>query len=267
MDDELREKKAAKLGRHLVYLMAGAVRDYAMIEDGDRVMVCHSGGKDSFALLDILLLFLRQSRVKFHVTAVGLDQNMPGFPKDVLPAFFEEQGVDYRIISQDIYGTVKRKIPEGKNICGLCSRLRRGALYRFAEENGMTKIALGHHRDDMVETLFLNLFYGGRMKAMPPKLLTDSKKHVVIRPMAYIAEEDLTRYAALKQFPVIPGNLCGAAESTQRMVVKTLLKAWKKEFPGRVETIFNAMRNVDPSQLADGNLFDFKGLDDLKSDP
>jgi tRNA 2-thiocytidine biosynthesis protein TtcA len=261
MDDDIREKRAAKLGRHLVYLMAKAVRDYNMITEGDRVMVCHSGGKDSFALLDILLLFLRQSPVKFHVIAVGLDQNMPGFPKDVLPDFFERQGIEYHILHQDIYGTVKQKIPSGKNMCGLCSRLRRGALYRFAEEMNMAKIALGHHRDDMVETLFLNLFYGGKMKAMPPKLLTDSKKHVVIRPMAYIAEEDLTRYAKLKGFPVIPGNLCGAGESTQRQVVKTLLKSWKKEFPGRVETIFNSMQHIEPSQMADVNLFDFKGLD------
>ncbi len=260
MDDETRERRAEKLGRHLVYLMAKAVRDYAMIAEGDRVMVCHSGGKDSFALLDLLIRFLRQSREKFHVTAVGLDQNMPDFPKDVLPRFFEKQGIEYRIIHQDIYGAVKRKIPDGKNMCGLCSRLRRGALYRFAEENGMTKIALGHHRDDLVETLFLNMFYGGKMKAMPPKLLTDSGKHVVIRPMAYIAEEDLKRYSTLKQFPVIPGNLCGAAESSQRQTVKSLLASWKKDFPGRVETLFNSMQNIEPSQLADRNLFDFRNL-------
>lgn len=260
MDDEIREKKAAKLGRHLVFRMAKAVRDYAMISQGDRVMVCHSGGKDSFALLDLLLKVLRQSPVKFHVVAVGLDQNMPGFPKHVLPDFFDQQGIEYHIIHQDIYGTVKNKIPSGKNICGLCSRLRRGALYRFAEENHMTKIALGHHRDDMVETLFLNLFYGGKMKAMPPKLLTDSGKHVVIRPMAYISEDDLALYARLKNFPVIPGNLCGAAESTQRQVVKSMLKTWNREFPGRVEKIFNSMQNIEPSQLADVNLFDFRGL-------
>ena len=260
MDDDVRMKRAEKLGRHLVYLMAKAVRDYDMISRGDKVMVCHSGGKDSFALLDLLLQLLRQSPFKFKLVAVGLDQNMPGFPGHVLPEFFEITGVEYHIIHQDIYGTVKKKIPSGKNMCGLCSRLRRGALYRFAEEHHMTKIALGHHRDDMVETFFLNLFYGGKMKAMPPKLLTDSGRHVVIRPMAYIPEDDLARYAMLKKFPVISGNLCGAAESSQRQMVKAMLKSWNKEFPGRVETIFNSMRNVEPSQLADVNLFDFKGL-------
>ncbi len=261
MDDANRAKKGEKLGRHLVFLMAKAVRDYAMISQDDRIMVCHSGGKDSFALLDLLLQLLRQSPFKFQLVAVGLDQNMPGFPGHVLPEFFEKTGVEYHIIQQDIYGTVTKKIPPGKNMCGLCSRLRRGALYRFAEENQMTKIALGHHRDDMVETLFLNLFYGGKMKSMPPKLLTESGKHVVIRPMAYISEEDLKRYALLKKFPVIPGNLCGASESSHRQVIKSMLRTWNKEFPGRIETIFNSMRNVEPSHLADVKLFDFKGLD------
>jgi tRNA 2-thiocytidine biosynthesis protein TtcA len=262
MDDQpgKHQKRANSLERHLVFLMSKAIRDYAMIAEGDRVMVCHSGGKDSFSLLDLLLAFRKQSPVKFHIVAVGLDQHMPGFPKQVLPDYFSKLGIEYHIIEQDIYCVVKQKIPPGKNMCGLCSRLRRGALYRFAEENKMDKVALGHHRDDMVETLFLNLFYGGKMKAMPPKLLTDSKKNILIRPMAYIAEEDLARYARLMEFPVIPGNLCGAGESTQRQVVKSMLSAWKKEFPGRVETIFNSMQHIEPSQLADMNLFDFKNL-------
>jgi tRNA 2-thiocytidine biosynthesis protein TtcA len=258
--EERKAAQAASLERHLVFLMGRAVRDYAMIAEGDRVMVCHSGGKDSFSLLELLLAFRRQSPVKFHITAVGLDQHMPGYPKKVLPDYFSKLGVEYRIIEQDIYGAVKRRIPEGKTMCGLCSRLRRGALYRFAEENGMNRVALGHHRDDIVETLFLNMFYGGKLKAMPPKLLTDSRKTVVIRPMAYIAEEDLTRYARLKDFPVIPGNLCGAGETTQRRTVKTMLTEWKKAHPGRIETIFNSLRNVEPSQLADVNLFDFRDL-------
>lgn len=240
--------------------MAKAVRDYGMIDEGDRVMVCHSGGKDSFALLDLLLAFRRQSKVKFEIIAVGVDQNFPGFPTQVLPDYFTALGLPFHIIEQDIYGTLKEKIPPGKTMCGLCSRLRRGVLYRFAEENDMQKIALGHHRDDIVETLFLNMFYGGKMKAMPPKLLTDSNKNIVIRPMAYMAEEDLARYARLMEFPVIPGNLCGGSESTQRMVVKAMLSAWKKEFPGRIETIFNSLQHIEPSQLADMNLFDFNHL-------
>lgn len=253
--------KAEKLRRHLVFLVAKAVRDYGMIAAGDRVMVCHSGGKDSFALLDLLLAFRGQSKEKFEIIAVGLDQHFPGFPRQVLPDYFTAIGVPFHIIEQDIHGTLKEKIPPGKTMCGLCSRLRRGALYRFAEENAMQKIALGHHRDDIVETLFLNMFYGGKMKAMPPKLLTDSQKHVVIRPMAYLPEEDLIRYARLMDFPLIPGNLCGAAETNQRQVVKAMLCAWKKEFPGRIETIFNSLRHIEPSQLADMNLFDFKHLD------
>ena len=254
------KRQAESLGRHLVFLMAKAVRDYRMIEEGDRVMVCHSGGKDSFALLDLLIRYRAQAREKFEIVAVGLDQNFPGFPKQVLPDYFTALDVPFHIIEQDIYGTLKEKIPPGKTPCGLCSRLRRGALYRFAEEQGLGKIALGHHRDDIVETLFLNMFYGGKMKAMPPKLLTDNKKNVVIRPMAYMAEEDLARYARLMQFPVIPGDLCGASESNQRQVVKAMLRAWKKEFPGRIETIFNSICNVEPALLADMNLFDFKSL-------
>lgn len=252
--------QAESLSRHLTFLMAKAVRDYRMIEEGDRVMVCHSGGKDSFALLDLLIRYRKQAREKFEIVAVGLDQNFPGFPKQVLPDYFKTMEVPFHVIEQDIYGTLKEKIAPGKTPCGLCSRLRRGALYRFAEEQGMNKIALGHHRDDIVETLFLNMFYGGKMKAMPPKLLTDSKKNIVVRPMAYMAEEDLSRYARFMDFPVISGNLCGAAESNQRQVVKAMLTAWKKEFPGRIETIFNSIRAIEPSQLADMNLFDFRNL-------
>lgn len=253
-----KKSRTAKLQRHLVYHVSSAVRDYAMIEDGDHVMVCHSGGKDSFALLDLLIAFKKKSPLSFDITAVNIDQKLPGFPEHVLPRYFGEQGVSYRIIEQDIYGTVKRTVPEGKTMCGLCSRLRRGALYRFAEENGMTKIALGHHRDDIVETLFLNMFYGGKLKAMPPKLLTDNKKNIVIRPMAYIDEREIEKYSALKVFPVIPGNLCGEEEAQQRRVIKRMLQEWKKAFPGRIETIFNSIKNVEPSQLADMNLFDFE---------
>ncbi|GAB6096885.1 tRNA 2-thiocytidine(32) synthetase TtcA [Desulfatiferula olefinivorans] len=252
--------KAEKLRRHLVVLAARAIRDYAMIEDGGRVMVCHSGGKDSFALLDVLLAYRRRAKEKFEITVVGLDQGFPGFPRQALRDYYEAEGVPFRIIDQDIARTLREKIPPGKNPCGLCSRLRRGALYRFAEEQGLTTIALGHHRDDIVETLFLNLFYGGKMKAMPPKLLTDSGRCVVIRPLSYADEDDLTTYARLMAFPLAPDNLCGAAESTRRATVKAMLRLWKKEHPGRIETIFNGLRHIEPSQLADLKLFDFKHL-------
>lgn len=255
-----KRSKSARLQRHLLYLVSSAVRDYNMINDGDRIMVCHSGGKDSFALLDLLIALKEKSPVKFDIVAVCIDQNLPGFPKKLLPAYFTELGIEFHIVEQDIFGSVKKRIPEGKNMCGLCSRLRRGALYRFAEENDMDKIALGHHMDDIVETLFLNIFYGGKMKAMPPKLLTDNKKNIVVRPMAYVDERDLDKYAALKDFPIIPGNLCGAEDTMQRGVIKAMLRDWKKEFPGRVETIFKSMKNVEPSQLTDVNLFDFHNL-------
>lgn len=255
-----RKNKASGLQRHLVYKLSKAVRDYHMIEENDRVLVCHSGGKDSFSLLDLLLAFRKKSPVKFDVSIVCIDIHLPGFPKETQRKYLEQTGLEFHIVDQDIFGTVKKKIPEGKNLCGLCSRLRRGAIYNFAEKNRVDKIALGHHMDDIVETLFLNLFYGGKMKAMPPKLLTDNKKNIVIRPMAYIDERDLAKYADLKAFPVVPPDLCGAEQNMQRKVVKAMMTDWKKQFPGRVETIFRSMRNIEPSQLADVKLFDFEAL-------
>lgn len=251
----------SKLQKRLRRLVGQAIADYGMIQEGDRVMVCVSGGKDSFTLLEILLNLQRTAPVKFELVAVNLDQKQPGFPTEVLPRYFEQRGVPYHIIERDTYRVVKEIIPEGKTTCGLCSRLRRGILYGFAEEHRFTKIALGHHLDDIVETLFLNLFYGGRLKAMPPKLLSDDKKHIVIRPLAYCREEDIARYAKLMGFPVIPCQLCGSQDNLQRQAVKAMLKTWEKRHPGRVETIFHALCNVAPSQLADPSLFDFKGLE------
>ena len=238
-----------------------AIQDYAMIAEGDRVMVCLSGGKDSYTLLDILLSLKRSAPVSFELIAVNLDQKQPDFPEHVLPQYLERLGVPYRIIEQNTYSVVKRVIPEGRTMCGLCSRLRRGALYRFASENGITKIALGHHRDDIVETLFLNLFFAGRLKAMAPKLLSEDGRHIVIRPLAYVAEREIERYARGRSFPLIPCNLCGSQENMQRVAVKNMLSAWEREFPGRTETIFSALRNVEPATLADPRQFDFKGLD------
>jgi tRNA 2-thiocytidine biosynthesis protein TtcA len=241
-----------------------AIADYGMIADGDRVMVCLSGGKDSYTLLDVLLSLQRSAPVRFDLIAVNLDQKQPGFPAEVLPRYLEALGVPYRIIEQDTYAVVKRVIPEGKTLCGLCSRLRRGALYRFAAENGITKIALGHHREDIIETLFLNMFFGGRLKAMPPKLLSEDRRHVVIRPLAYIAERDIERYAAAREFPIIPCTLCGSQTHMQRLVVKRMLSEWEAQNPGRLETIFASICNVAPSQLADPALFDFVALDRLR---
>jgi tRNA 2-thiocytidine biosynthesis protein TtcA len=241
-----------------------AIADYGMIADGDRVMVCLSGGKDSYTLLDLLLSLQRSAPVRFELIAVNLDQKQPGFPAEVLPRYLEALGVPYRIIEQNTYAVVKRVIPEGKTLCGLCSRLRRGALYRFAAENAITKIALGHHREDIIETLFLNMFFGGRLKAMPPKLLSEDRRHVVIRPLAYIAERDIERYAAAREFPIIPCTLCGSQTHMQRLVVKRMLSEWEHQSPGRLETIFSSIRNVAPSQLADPSLFDFAGLDRLR---
>ena len=237
-----------------------AIHDYRMIEEGDRVMVCLSGGKDSYTLLDILLSLKRSAPVGFELIAVNLDQKQPGFPAEVLPRYLEGLGVPFRIIEQNTYGVVKRIIPEGKTMCGLCSRLRRGALYRFAGENGVSKIALGHHRDDIVETLFLNMFFGGRLKAMPPKLKSEDGRHIVIRPLAYVAERDIERYAAAREFPIIPCTLCGSQPNLQRAAVKSMLKEWEDKFPGRAEAIFSSIRHVAPSQLADPGLFDFGGL-------
>ncbi len=238
-----------------------AIADYHMIEAGDRVMVCLSGGKDSYAMLDLLRHLQRSAPHPFEILAVNLDQKQPGFPAHVLPEYFESIGVPYRIVEQDTYSTVKRVVPEGKTTCGLCSRLRRGVLYRVATEEGATKIALGHHRDDIVETLFLNLFHGGKLKAMPPKLLTDDRRHIVIRPLAYCAEKDLARYARHREFPIIPCNLCGSQENLQRVQLKQMLNDWEKLWPGRTETIFRSLQNVAPSQLADASLFDFANLE------
>jgi tRNA 2-thiocytidine biosynthesis protein TtcA len=237
------------------------IADYRMISAGDRVMVCLSGGKDSYTLLDLLLSLKRSAPVDFELLAVNLDQKQPGFPTQVLPEYLRRLGVPFRIIEQDTYRVVKRVIPAGRTMCGLCSRLRRGALYRFAAENGITKIALGHHRDDIVETLFLNLFFGGRLKAMAPKLLSDDGRHIVIRPLAYLAERDIARYARGRAFPLIPCRLCGSQENMQRVAVKNMLAAWEREFPGRTESIASALRNIEPEHLGDPRHFDFAGLD------
>ena len=249
-----------KLVKRLNRNTARAITDYNMIGDGDRVMVCLSGGKDSFTLLDILMELQKRAPVRFELIAVNLDQKQPGFPEQVLPEYAEQIGIPLHVIEQDTYSVVKRVVPEGKTSCGLCSRLRRGALYRFAAENGVTRIALGHHRDDIIETLFLNLFHGGRLKAMPPKLLSDNGRHVVIRPLAYCSEEDIARYAESRQFPIIPCKLCGSQPKLQRQVIKEMLGTWKKMHPGRIENIFRAIGHVSPSQLADRELFDFINL-------
>ncbi len=250
-----------KLQAQLRGAVGKAIGDYAMIAEGDRVMVCLSGGKDSYTLLDVLLSLQRSAPIRFELVAVNLDQKQPGFPADVLPRYLTGLGVNFHVIEQNTYAVVKRVIPEGKTMCGLCSRLRRGALYRYAAENGITKIALGHHRDDIVETLFLNLFFGGRLKAMPPKLLSEDQRHIVIRPLAYVAERSISRYAAARAFPLIPCTLCGSQTNMQRLVVKHMLREWEEKFPGRMESIFSALCNVSGSQLADPALFDFAGLD------
>lgn len=259
-------KTLKKLQTHLRGLVGKAIHDYNMIADGDRIMVCLSGGKDSNTLLDLLLSLQRKAPVKFDILAVNLDQKQPGFPQHVLPEYLESLGVPYRIVAEDTYSIVKRVIPEGKTMCGLCSRLRRGILYRVASEEGATKIALGHHRDDIVETLFLNMFHGGQLKAMPPKLLSDDGKHVVIRPLAYCSEQDIGDYASAKQFPIIPCKLCGSQENLQRVQIKKLLQTWEEEYPGRTESLFHSIQNVTPSHLADTQLFDFANLGNLCMD-
>jgi tRNA 2-thiocytidine biosynthesis protein TtcA len=249
-----------KLQKRLRRNAGNAIVDYNMIEDGDRVMVCLSGGKDSYAMLDMLMSLRQSAPIDFELVAVNLDQKQPGFPEDVLPAYLEGKGIPFYILEKDTYSVVKEVIPEGKTTCGLCSRLRRGSLYGFAQDIGANKIALGHHRDDIVETLFLNMFFGGKLKAMPPKLLSDDKHNVVIRPMAYCKEKDLALYAQYKEFPIIPCNLCGSQDNLQRVQIKKMLAEWERQFPGRTETIFSAIRNVSPSQLADVDLFDFSSL-------
>ncbi len=249
-----------KLLKRLRHAVGAAINDFNMIENKDLVMVCISGGKDSFALLDILRRLQSSAPIEFSLVAVNLDQKQPGFPADVLPNYLESIGVNYRIVEEDTYSIVKRVIPEGKTTCGLCSRLRRGILYRVAKELGATKIALGHHRDDMIETLFLNMFYGGKLKAMPPKLLSDNKEHTIIRPLAYVKEQDLIRFAKMQEFPIIPCNLCGSQANLQRQAIKNMLQEWNKLFPGRIESIFSAMQNVAPSHLMDNKLFDFSNL-------
>ena len=251
---------ANKIHKRLRRLVGSAISDFNMIEAGDRVMVCLSGGKDSYALLDILRNLQLHAPLKFELIAVNLDQKQPGFPEHILPEYLTKIGVPFRIIEQDTYSVVKKIIPEGKTTCSLCSRLRRGVLYRVASEIGATKIALGHHRDDILETLFLNLFYGGKLKAMSPKLINDSRQHIVIRPLAYCKEKDLEAYADAEEFPIIPCNLCGSQKNLQRQVIKDMMREWDKKFPGRLETMFTALRNVQPSHLVDNVLYDFQGL-------
>ncbi|PSW61976.1 tRNA 2-thiocytidine(32) synthetase TtcA [Photobacterium kishitanii] len=249
-----------KLQKRLRRNMGNAIIDYNMIEEGDVVMACISGGKDSFAMLDILLNLQKAAPINFDVVAVNLDQKQPGFPEHILPEYFQSLNIPYYIVDKDTYSVVKEKVEEGKTTCGLCSRLRRGTLYSFAEKIGATKIALGHHLDDIVETLFLNMFHGSRLKAMPPKLRSDDGRNVVIRPLTYCREKDLIKYAEYKQFPIIPCNLCGSQENLQRQSIKAMLIDWDKKTPGRVDAIFKSIQNISPSQLADKNLFDFVNL-------
>ena len=259
-----KEKKQAynlnKLQKRLRRNVGNAIADFNMIEEGDKVMVCLSGGKDSYTLLDILLNLKLNAPIHFDVVAVNLDQKQPGFPEHILPEYLANIGVEYKIVEENTYGIVKEKIPEGKTTCSLCSRLRRGILYRTATELGATKIALAHHRDDMLETLFLNMFYGGKLKSMPPKLISDDGKQIVIRPLAYCKEKDIEKYAEAKQFPIIPCNLCGSQPNLQRQVIKEMLQTWDRQYPGRIETMFSALQNVAPSHLCDPNLFDFKNI-------
>ena len=254
------EREPHKLARRLRHQVGRAIADFGMIADGDKVMVCLSGGKDSYTLLDILLQLQKRAPVSFSITAVNLDQKQPGFPEHVLPEYLQSLGVEYRILEQDTYSVVTRVVPEGKTMCSLCSRLRRGALYTFAEDNGYTKIALGHHRDDLVATFFLNLFFHAKISGMPPKLLSDDGRHVVIRPLAYVREDDIVAYAKAKAFPIIPCNLCGSQENLQRKQVARMLEQWERESPGRVDQIARALGDIRPSQLSDPKLFDFLAL-------
>ena len=254
------ERENHKLEKRLCRQMGQAIIDFNMVEEGDKVMVCMSGGKDSYAMLDILLKLKARAPIHFDIVAVNLDQKQPGFPEHVLPDYLGKLGIPFHIENQDTYSIVKRVIPEGKTTCGLCSRLRRGILYRVADELGATKVALGHHRDDMLQTFFLNMFFGGKLKSMPPKLVSDDGRHIVIRPLAYVAEKDLVRWAAHRQFPIIPCSLCGSQENLQRQQVGEMLREWDKKYPGRIENMFSALQDVVPSHLLDGKRFDFKNL-------
>ncbi|EPJ48031.1 MAG: putative ATPase [Osedax symbiont Rs1] len=259
-DDKEASTRLNKVHRKLRREMGRAVLDYKMIEQGDRIMVCLSGGKDSFVMLDLLMSLQRNAPVQFDLIAVNLDQKQPGFPEHILPEYLEKMGIEYYIVERDTYSVVRSRIPEGKKTCGLCSRLRRGTLYSFAEDINANKIALGHHKDDIIETLFLNMFNGGRLAGMPPKLLSDDKRNIVIRPLAYAREKDIIEYASFKQFPIIPCNLCGSQENLQRQNIKQMLQQWEIDQPGRIESIFGAMQNVAPSQMSDKSLFDFENL-------
>jgi len=256
------KSRQIKLEKTLRRHVGKAIEDFNMIEDGDKIMVCLSGGKDSYTMLDILLILQKKAPIQFELVAVNLDQKQPGFPENVLPNYLRSIGIEHHIIEEDTYSIVKDKIPEGKTTCSLCSRLRRGIIYSWAKQNGITKIALGHHRDDIIETLFLNMFFGGKLKSMPPKLLSDDGQNTVIRPLAYAKEADIAAYSDLKQFPIIPCNLCGSQENLQRKQVKMMLKQWEQQFPNRLESIFGALSNVAPSHLLDSMLFPFKTLND-----
>lgn len=260
-DENKQQFEYNKLRKRLRRQVGQAIADYDMIQDGDKVMVCLSGGKDSYTMLDILMNLRDHAPINFELIAVNLDQKQPGFPEHVLPEYLSAIGVPFHIIEKDTYSIVKEVVPEGKTTCGICSRLRRGSLYGYARQNGITKIALGHHRDDIIETLFLNMFYGSKLKAMPPKLLSDDKTNIVIRPLSYVKEADIERYAAARQFPIIPCNLCGSQQNLQRQVIKDMLQSWEKQQPGRLENIFRSIQNLSPSQLADQQLFDFKNLE------
>jgi len=259
--DQKTKLELNKLQKRLRRDVGRAIADFNMIEEGDKVMVCLSGGKDSYTLLDILMNLQHSAPVNFELIAVNMDQKQPGFPEHVLPEYLEGLGIRYHIINKDTYSIVKEKVPEGKTTCALCSRLRRGTLYGFAERIGATKIALGHHRDDILETMMLNMFYGGKMKGMPPKLLSDDGKHIVIRPLAYSKEKDIVKYSEIKEFPIIPCNLCGSQENLQRQAIKQMLQGWDKQFPGRLENMFRAMQSVTKSHMADTELYDFKSLE------
>ena len=254
-------KEVNKLHKRLRHLTGQAIADYNMIQDGDKIMVCLSGGKDSYTLLNILMSMQKHAPIKFELIAVNLDQKQPGYPEHVLPEYLTSIDVPFHIIEKDTYSIVKKVVPEGKTTCGICSRLRRGSLYAWAKKNDITKIALGHHRDDIIETTFLNMFYGSKIKAMPPKLLSDDKKNILIRPLCYVSESDISKYSEWHKFPIIPCNLCGSQDNLQRQVIKDMLQGWEKQQPGRLDNIFRSLQNISPSQLADNELFNFKDLE------